>query len=194
MRLQPAIAVFPLTAVQQGFTVGCDFPARAARGGPVRGRTVAVACAFAAVLVPPGARAQEPDPPLTAEQMIEVSREVWRAPGVHRRCPLPKPGEIVVCPSDPDEFRVESPTDEAIRKGESVPDGIPRAPDVFGLPPCEAYAFCSRVGRTPEPPLLIDLDALPHPLTPEEAALVFRAEDVPDDVTTPEAASPAEAP
>jgi len=159
----------------------------------VRGRAVAVAYAFAAFLVPPGAQAQESDPALTAEQMIEVAREVWRPPGVRRRCPLAKPGEIVACPSDPEEFRVESPTEEANRNGESMPDGIPRAPDVHGLPPCEVVG-CMRVGRTPEPPLLIDLDALPHPLTPEEAALVFRAEDLPADGPTAEAASPVAAP
>ena len=98
----------------------------------------------------------------------------------------------MVCEPDTEEFRVESPTDEAIRNGEPMPDGIPRAPDVFGLPPCSSYAFCSRVGRTPEPRLLIDLEALPHPLTPEEAAHVFRAEDLP--AATPEAASPEAAP
>ncbi len=53
---------------------------------------------------------------------------------------------------------------------------------------------CHRIGRAPEPPLMIDLAALPHPLTPEEAALVFRAEDVPQEIATPEAASPEAAP
>jgi hypothetical protein len=150
-----------------------------------------VACAFAALAGGPDARAQEAESSPTAEEMIEVAREVWRAPGVRRRCPLPKPGEIVVCPTDQEQFRVESPTEEAIRNGEAVPDGVPRAPDVFGLPPCNGG--CMRVGKTPEPPLLIDLAALPHPLTPEEAALVFRAGEVPADPATPVAASPAAA-
>jgi hypothetical protein len=152
-----------------------------------------MACAFAALGVGPDARAQDAEPSPTAEEMIEVAREVWRAPGVRRRCPLPKPGEIVVCPTDPEQFRVESPTEEAIRNGEPMPDGLPRAPYVLGLPECGVEVVCHRVGRAPEPVLLIDLEALPHPLTPEEAALVFRAEDLPDD-PTPEAASPAEAP
>lgn len=160
----------------------------------MRGRAVAVACAFAAVFAAPGAWAQESDSAQTAERMIEVASEVWRAPGVRRRCPAPKPGEIVVCPSDPEEFRVESPTEEAIRKGEPMPDGIPRAPYVLGLPECGVEVVCHRVGRAPEPPLLIDLDALPHPLTPEEAALVFRAEDLPAEQANPEAALPEAAP
>ncbi len=136
--------------------------------------------------------------PPTAEQMIEVAREAYRPPGLRRRCPQPTtPDEIVVCAPDRDAFRVSSPTDDAIRAGQPVPDGVPRAPDVFGLPPCKAYAFCAKMGRTPEPPLLIDLAALPEALTPEEAALVFRAEDRPDaaDVAaSPAAASPAAAP
>ena len=160
------------------------------------GKVVAFAVATSACLAASPGRTQEReagDNP-TAEQMIEVAREVWRSPGIRRRCPASTPGEIVVCAPNSDEFRVESPTDEAIRKGEAVRDGVLRAPDVFGLPPCKSYGFCSRMGRTPEPPLLIDLAALPHPLTPEEAALVFRAEDAPAaEPATPEAASPAAA-
>jgi hypothetical protein len=134
----------------------------------------------------------------TTEQMIEVAREAYRPPGLRKRCPQPTSAdEIVVCAPDSREFRVSSPTDDAIAADQPVPDGLPRAPDVFGLPPCKAYAFCAKIGRTPEPPLLIDLEALPEALTPEEAALVFRAEDQPDaaDVAvSPATASPAAAP
>ena len=156
--------------------------------------------ALALADAPPG-HAQESAaaaPRPTAEQMIEVAREAYRPPGLRKRCPQPTtPDEIVVCAPDPDEFRVSSPTDDAIRAGQPVPDGLPRAPDVFGLPPCKAYAFCAKMGRTPEPPLLIDLAALPEPLPPEEAALVFRAEDLPGAAevsASPAAASPAAAP
>jgi hypothetical protein len=160
------------------------------------GKAVAIAAALAASLGPEAAGAQDADSEAapTAEQMIEVARETWGSPNLDPRCPEAQPGEIVVCRPEEEDFSVESPTDEAIRTGQPMPDGLPRAPNVFGLPPCKAYAFCSRVGRTPEPPLLIDLAALPHPLTPEEAALVFRAEDLPQQTATPEAASPAAAP
>ena len=159
------------------------------------GKAVAFAIATAACLAAPASRAQEHEAEndLTAEEMIEVAREEWRTVEP-KGCPEAKPGEIIVCKPNSEEFRVESPTDEAIRKGEPMPDGIPRAPNVFGLPPCKSYTFCTRMGRTPEPPLIIDLAALPHPLTPEEAALVFRAEDVPTPPATPAAASPAAAP
>jgi hypothetical protein len=54
-------------------------------------------------------------------------------------------------------------------------DGAPRAPDVFGLPPCESYMVCVKFGQVAPPVLMIDLAALPEPLAPEDAALVFRA-------------------
>ena len=160
------------------------------------GKAVAIVAAIGVCLFHEAGRAQESEQEPTAEQMIEVSREVWRAPDLDNPCPTPTAEEIVVCEPESEEFRVESPTEEAIRKGQPMPDGIPRAPNVFGLPPCSSYAICSRVGQTPEPRLLIDLAALPVPLTPEEAAHVFRAEDVPEAIApaTPEAASPAAAP
>ncbi len=126
------------------------------------------------------ALAQEaPDDGPTAEQMIEVAREAYRPPGLRRKCPPPeRPGEIVVCAPDPDEYRVSSPTDDAIAAGEPVADGVPRAPDVFGLPPCNTQTVCMKVGRAPPPIYIIDLEAIPEPLTPEQAAKVFRAEDL----------------
>jgi hypothetical protein len=129
-------------------------------------------------------------PPPSAEEMIGVARELYRPSGLRERCSAPAPGEIVVCAPASDEFRVTSPTDDAIATGEAVFDGLPRAPDVFGLPPCSAYVFCSKVGRVPPPVYLIDLEAIPEPLTPEEARHVFRAEDAP----SPAEASPAELP
>jgi len=158
----------------------------------VPGKDVALAVALTLCLAARPSHAQdgEREAPTTAEDMIEVAREAWRPPGIRRRCPQGAPGDIVVCATDPEEFRVESPTEEAIRKGEAVSDGTPRAPYVLGLPECGVEVVCHRVGRAPEPVLMIDLAALPHALTPEEAALVFRAEDLPQTEATPGAASP----
>jgi hypothetical protein len=98
----------------------------------------------------------------------------------------------VVCRQleDPDQFRVASPTERANAADEMPPDPIPQAPYVLGLPECGVEVTCHRFGRTPPPIYIIDLSAIPEALTPEESALVFRAEDQP----TPEAASPAAAP
>ena len=160
------------------------------------GKAVALAAATGLGLAAPAARAQDSDPDTaTAKEMIEVAREAWRAPGLQQGCPEAKPGEIVVCKKqDEEEFHVESSLDEAIREGRPVRDGIPRAPYVLGLPECGVEVVCHRVGRAPEPRLMIDLAALPHALTPEEAAHVFRAEDLPADPASPEAASPVAAP
>lgn len=130
------------------------------------------------VLVQP-AFAQEAEKEPSAEEMIDVAREAYRPPGVMRRCPIGKPGEIVVCATDPDAYRVESPTEQAIRTGAPVADRVPRAPDVFGIPPCKGQTVCVKGGWVPPQVHLIDLSAIPVPLTEEEAAMVYRAEDGP---------------
>jgi hypothetical protein len=114
--------------------------------------------------------------------MIDTAREVYSVRQRRgERCPAPVGNEIVVCRQleDPDKLRVQSPTERAYAAGEMPPDPIPQAPDVFGLPPCSAYTFCSKVGRSPPPIYIIDLKAIPEPLTPEEARHVSRAEDAP---------------
>ena len=143
------------------------------------GKAVASAAILLVGLSAVPVRAQDEAPSPTAEQMIEVAREAYRPPGLRRSCPQGAPGEIVVCAPDPDEYRVESPTEAAIRNGERPRDSIPRAPNTFGIPPCEEMGGCMKMGATPEPPLIIDLEAIPHPLSPEEAAHVRRAEAAP---------------
>ena len=159
------------------------YPTFDGQGNSMRGYLVALALAIPCAFGTAPAAAQSDDgseqaaaEPLTAEKIIEVARERLRPPGVWRPCPLPEnPNEIVVCARDPDELRVESPTDEAIRKGEAVDDGIPRAPDMS--PPCTGV--CMRVGPTPYRPIIVDLTDQPGGLSEEEAALVYRVEDGP---------------
>ena len=145
----------------------------------------AFAAALICILAADGGHAQEAteaERAPTAEDMIEVAREAYRPPGLRPRCAEGAPGEIVVCaPVDHDSFRVSSPTDDAIAAGEAVDDGIPRASDLFKPPPCvpSLLSLCVSVGGGTPRPSLIDLEALPEPLSPEDAARVFRAEDVP---------------
>ena len=134
---------------------------------------------------PAGAQSDEAaEEPRTAEQFIETAREAYsvREPPPEP-CATPVGNEIVVCRQleDPDKHRLLSPTERAQAAGEMPPDPVPSAPDVFGLPPCSASMFCTRVGRAPPPIYIIDLSKIPEPLTPEEAALVFRAEDAPEE-------------
>ena len=166
--------------------------------GAMRGQATTLAVALIGLAAWPiraqsDAPVEETEGARTAEQFIETAQEAY---SVREERPEPCPqavgNEIVVCRQleDPDKLRVPSPTERAYAAGERPPDPIPNAPDVFGLPPCSAYMFCSKVGRTPPPVLIIDLSKIPEALTPEEAALVFRVEDPP----SPEEASPAAAP
>ena len=160
-------------------------------------RTLAALAGILTVLAASPCRGQdEPGRAATTEAMIETAREVWRPPGLRRGCPAPqRANEIVVCAENPDKYRVASPTDEAIERGEAVDDGLPRAPDVFGIPAGGVtVAKGCFIPPCPRPmPPLIDFSALPEPLTPEQAARVFRAEDAPPGLS-PEAASPTEVP
>ena len=127
--------------------------------------------------------------PRTAVPVMATGGKVYAAvEPAPEPCATPTANEIVVCAKhdEPPDQRLTSPTDRAYAAGEMPPDPVPRAPDVFGLPPCRSYTFCAKVGRTPPPIYIIDLSKIPEPLTPEEAALVFRAEEA----ANPEAASP----
>jgi len=115
---------------------------------------------------------------ITAEQILEVARDRLRPPGVRQPCKLPSnPNEIVVCRRDPAENRVESETERAIAEGRSVPDGLPRAPNVDGPGIFQGKGI--PLGRAPEPALIVDLSDVPEPLSPEVAQRVYRVEDGP---------------
>jgi len=163
----------------------------------MRGQMTALAAVLAATAAP--AVAQSGANPRTAEQFIETAREVYSAPEAEpepERCATPVGNEIVVCaPRDePSDQRLASPTERARANDEVPPDPIPDAPYVLGLPECGVEVVCHRVGKAPPPIYIIDLSAIPEPLTPEEAALVFRAEDLGSAPASPEAASPAAVP
>jgi len=163
----------------------------------MRGQAVALAVVLAGLAMPAraqsGATAEETAAARTAEQFIETARALYAVDEPEPPpCPTATADEIVVCRrfEDDGSQRLPSPTERAYAAGERPPDPIPDAPDVFGLPPCSAYMVCTKIGRAPPPIYIIDLSKIPVALTPEEAALVFRAEDAPN----PEAASPAAAP
>jgi hypothetical protein len=162
----------------------------------MHGQRMALATAVLGLAAPAAAQDAPAESSRTAEEFIETAREVY---SVEKPKPPPCPeataSEIVVCREsyDGEDQRLPSPTDRAIAAGERPPDPIPQAPDVFGLPPCKSYTFCAPVGRAPPPIYIIDLSKIPEALTPEEAAHVFRAEDMPAQ-PTPAEASPAAAP
>lgn len=159
----------------------------------MRGQAVALAVWLLALAPPASAQTQSSR---TAEEFIETARQAYAIDEPKPEpCPEATQAEIVVCREfyDGEDQRLPSPTERANAAGERPPDPVPDAPDVFGIPPCKAYLFCQRVGRAPPPIYLINLSKIPEPLTPEEAALVFRAEDPPEE-PNPAEASPAAAP
>jgi hypothetical protein len=161
----------------------------------MRGQAGALATVLLGLASP--ASAQSDEVPRTAEQFIETARETYsvREPEPEP-CPTPTNAEIVVCKPyrEMDDQRLPSPTERARAARERPPDPITQAPNVLGVPDCGVEFVCHRIGRAPPPIYIIDLSKIPEPLSPEDAALVFRAEDAPQPTASPEAASPAAAP
>lgn len=61
--------------------------------------------------------------------------------------------------------------------------GVPRAPDVFGLPPCSSYTVCQRFGSVPPPAIMIDFASLPETPPDSDAARLYGG-PTSDDVVT----------
>ena len=161
----------------------------------MRGQAVVLAVSLIGLADRAAAQTGEGEAPRTAEQFIETARETYSVKQEPAPCRTPVGNEIVVCRErlDPESQRLQSPTERAYANDEMPRDPIPNAPYVLGLPECGVEVTCHRIGRTPPPSYIIDLSKIPEPLTPGEAALVFRAEDLPPE-PSPAAASPAAAP
>jgi len=147
-----------------------------------------VLLALAAAVASPAAIAQ-----VTAEEAVQTAREVYGPALPDQRpepCPVARPDEIVVCREivEDDRYRVPSSTDDALGAGAAVDDGLPRAPDVFGMPPCQAYQFCGTIGRAPTHPLLIDLKAIPEAPPGSDAARYAEARRAAEAAAAPPAA------
>jgi len=114
--------------------------------------------------------------PVTAEDLLERARDYYateeaEAPG---ECSEAREGEIVVCRvvSDPDQYRVPSPTDEG-----RTDDGLPRAPDLEPKYPGVAVAKGCFVGPCPRPmPVMIDLKAIPEAPEGSDADRIAKGE------------------
>lgn len=131
--------------------------------GPARAQE-----APAEISVSEAGAAEDAAKPVTAEDVVAAAAERLRPPGVRRPCPQSEAGVIVVCAQDEDESqRVDSSTDQAIAEGRSVSDGVPRAPDQFGIP---SGGISVRLGAPPPPVLIIDLKAIPEAPAGSDAA------------------------
>ena len=133
----------------------------------------------------------------TAEELAAQQREDLRSHLAQPEECQPdamQPDTIVVCRS------IEARRDQTRRSMSVLPPRVdPHVNRMDGLrePPCWVTgdsSVCIRGGWAPPPIYLIDLDAIPEALSPEEAQHVYRAEDLPapehppgDDRTPPAA-------
>ena len=122
-----------------------------------------------AILLAPQAVAAQDAVPGSAEEAAQAGRDYWSvlADPEEDACDAPTDPEIiVVCAekSDPEKYMIEIEPGDDGKTG----SGVPRAPDVFGIPPCESYQFCGKFGKVPPPAYMVDFDALPE--TPADSA------------------------
>ena len=121
------------------------------------------------MLLAAAAAAVNPAPTVTAEQALENARAIFlSAPKRTAQCPEASGDEIVVCAEhdDPAKQYVPSNTDSG-----DPDDGVPRAPDVTGLP-----SGGMRIGRTPRHPLIIDLSKIPEAPPGSDADKIAKGE------------------
>jgi hypothetical protein len=111
---------------------------------------------MSSMLLAAAAAAVSPPPTVTAEEALANARALYTAtPHKAAQCQPSTGDEIVVCVEheDPATQYVPSDTDSG-----DPDDGVPRAPDVSGLP-----SGGMRIGKTPRHPVIIDLKAIPEP-------------------------------
>lgn len=124
---------------------------------------------MSSMLLAAAAAAVTPAPTITAEQALENARAAFSAaPRKAAPCPETTGDEIVVCAEheDPAKQYVPSNSDSG-----DPDDGVPRAPDVSGLP-----SGGMRIGKTPRHPLIIDLSKIPEAPAGSDAEKIARGE------------------
>ncbi|WP_336987520.1 hypothetical protein [Altererythrobacter aquiaggeris] len=115
----------------------------------------------------------------TAEEALADARAAYGPADDRARCPETNGQEIVVCiePQDDSDFRVESSGD-LDPDGAGSDDGLPRAPDVFGIPDIGGVtiAGCFLPPCPPPPAYIIDFDTIPEPPEGSDADRISRGE------------------
>ena len=128
-----------------------------------------------------GAYAQ--DVPATSAELIEQQRaEVESVLDRSEECAPDEmqPDVIVVCrdltEAEDQTQAAMSPLPAPVQSDRNLIGGLREQPCWIKKTP---GVLCARVGARPRQVILIDLDTIPEALTEEEAALVFRMEDLP---------------
>ncbi len=122
-----------------------------------------------------------------ANAMIEAQRAELREGLAEPSCAVDEfqPDTIVVCGETEDDAEqtraVMSVLPPPIQSDRNLLGGLRDQPCWIA----PRGGVCIRGGWAPPPVVLIDLDAIPEALTPEEEALVFTVEDAPPPETAP---------
>ena len=118
---------------------------------------------FAALMASPApaqVRGPQDEPPKRVRSILLYGDE---------QCPKTEdPDEIVVCAEHEDPAKQYVPSDA---DSGDPDDGVPRAPDVTGLP-----SGGMRIGKTPRHPLIIDLKSIPEAPPGSDADKIARGE------------------
>jgi hypothetical protein len=99
------------------------------------------------------------------------------------------PDTIVVCREweDGERYTFDRPVEADIGVTGS---GVPRAPDVFGMPPCSSYTVCvGGLGSVPPPAIMVDFTELPETPPDSDAARLYGGPTA-DDALAEEEAQP----
>jgi hypothetical protein len=131
---------------------------------------------MSSMLLAAAAASVSPQPTVTAEEAMAHAKALYSAvPPKPAPCPESTGEEIVVCAEheDPRKQYVPSDTDNGVPDD----DGVPRAPNVSGLPDCATALFCAQhLGRQPRQLYIIDLKAIPEPPAGSDADKIARGE------------------
>jgi hypothetical protein len=119
------------------------------------------------------AAAASPVPAITAEEALANARALYSVERERKfqSCADAASNEIVVCARREDPAKLRVPSDADLGDPD---DGVPRAPNVSGLPDCSRG--CIRVGRKPRDPLIIDLKSIPEAPPGSDADRIAKGE------------------
>lgn len=109
-------------------------------------------------------------------QIIDRERKAYGPPPPKPACKRTAGEEIVVCGrNDGAQWRVPPTSQTDPRSRQALHDGLPRAPNVSGLPECTVVK-CRGFGRVPAPVYYIDLKSIPEAPADSDADLIGKGE------------------
>lgn len=85
-------------------------------------------------------------------------------------------GTIIVCGGKEASEAERLPLRDQSDAARSIDDGVPRAPNVSGLPPCKGNGVCKGFGSVPPPMYYFDITALPPPPAGSDADRIAKGE------------------